>query len=50
MNNFVFYSPTEFVFGKDAEAQVGTMVRMYGGSKVIAGIISFLLYVERYTA
>lgn len=35
MNNFVFYSPTEFVFGKDAEAQVGTMVRMYGGSKVM---------------
>ena len=34
MNNFVFYSPTEFVFGKDAEAQVGTMVRMYGGSCV----------------
>ena len=23
MNNFTFYSPTEFVFGKDTEKQVG---------------------------
>ena len=23
MNNFVFYSPTEFVFGKATEMQVG---------------------------
>ena len=27
MNNFVFYSPTEFVFGKATEMQVGSMVR-----------------------
>lgn len=25
MNNFVFYSPTEFVFGKDTEIQTGTL-------------------------
>lgn len=23
MNNFVFFSPTEFVFGKNTEVQVG---------------------------
>ena len=27
MNNFVFYSPTEFVFGKDTEGQTGTLVK-----------------------
>lgn len=25
MNNFVFYSPTEFVFGKATEMQVGAL-------------------------
>lgn len=35
MNNFVFYSPTEFVFGKDTEAQVGVLVRKYGVRKVM---------------
>jgi len=35
MENFVFYSPTCFVFGKDAESQVGAMVRRFGGSKVL---------------
>lgn len=35
MNNFVFCSPTEFVFGKDTEAQVGVLVRKYGVRKVM---------------
>jgi alcohol dehydrogenase YqhD (iron-dependent ADH family) len=25
MNNFIFYSPTEFVFGRDTEAQTGVV-------------------------
>ena len=35
MNNFTFYSPTKFVFGKDTEAQAGTLVKEFGGSKVL---------------
>ena len=35
MNNFVFYSPTEFVFGKETEMQVGTLVGKYGARKVM---------------
>lgn len=35
MENFKFYSPTEFVFGKNRELEVGTYVKKYGGSKVL---------------
>lgn len=35
MNNFVFYSPTEFVFGKDTEGQVGELSQKYGARKVM---------------
>lgn len=35
MNNFVFYSPTEFVFGKATEMQVGTLARKHGARKVM---------------
>ena len=35
MNNFVFYSPTEFVFGRNAEAQVGALLQKYGAKKVM---------------
>lgn len=35
MNNFTFHSPTEFVFGKDTEAQVGTLCKKYGATKVL---------------
>lgn len=35
MNNFIFYSPTEFVFGKGTEMQTGELVRKYGASKVL---------------
>jgi alcohol dehydrogenase len=35
VDNFVFYSPTCFVFGKDEENHVGAYVRRFGGSKVL---------------
>ena len=35
MNNFVFHAPTEIVFGRDTEMQVGTLVRKYGAGKVM---------------
>ncbi|SET34835.1 iron-containing alcohol dehydrogenase [[Clostridium] polysaccharolyticum] len=35
MENFNFYSPTEFVFGKGMEAQCGKCVKKYGGTKVL---------------
>lgn len=35
MDNFNFYSPTEFVFGKDRENDTGKYVKKYGGTKVL---------------
>ena len=35
MNNFDFLSPTEFVFGRASENEVGLYVKKYGGSKVL---------------
>lgn len=35
MDNFNFYSPTEFVFGKDRENETGKYVKKYDGSKVL---------------
>ena len=35
MDNFQFYSPTEFVFGKETENESGRLVKKYGGSKVL---------------
>ena len=35
MNNFNFYSPTFFAFGKDKEAEAGALVKRFGGSKVL---------------
>ncbi|MBR2091500.1 MAG: iron-containing alcohol dehydrogenase [Fibrobacter sp.] len=35
MDNFNFYSPTEFVFGKDRENECGELVKKYGGAKVL---------------
>jgi alcohol dehydrogenase YqhD (iron-dependent ADH family) len=35
MNNFQFYSPTCFVFGKDTESQAGELVKRFGGTKVL---------------
>ena len=35
MNNFTFYSPTFFAFGKDTENDAGSYVKRFGGSKVL---------------
>ena len=35
MENFAFYSPTQFVFGKDTESEAGKLVKRFGGSKVL---------------
>lgn len=35
MENFTFYSPTEFIFGKDTEKQTGDACRRYGAVKVL---------------
>ncbi|MBE5944277.1 MAG: iron-containing alcohol dehydrogenase [Lachnospiraceae bacterium] len=35
MENFNFYSPTEFVFGKGREMECGALVKKYGGTKVL---------------
>lgn len=35
MNNFTFYSPTYFVFGKDEENNAGKYVKRFGGTKVM---------------
>ncbi|MDF2941230.1 MAG: bdhA [Herbinix sp.] len=35
MNNFTFYSPTYFVFGKGTENEAGQYVRRFGGNKVL---------------
>ena len=35
MDNFSFYSPTCFVFGKDSEKKTGDCVKRFGGSKVL---------------
>ena len=35
MNNFNFYSPTFFCFGKDTEKETGNLVKRFGGTKVL---------------
>lgn len=35
MENFTFYSPTYFVFGKNTESQTGEYVKKYGGNRVL---------------
>ncbi|HNZ62195.1 MAG TPA: iron-containing alcohol dehydrogenase, partial [Paludibacteraceae bacterium] len=35
MNNFNFYSPTYFVFGKGRENEAGKYVKRFGGTKVL---------------
>ena len=35
MDNFNFYSPTEFVFGRDRENGTGKYVKKYGGTRVL---------------
>ena len=35
MDNFTFYAPTYFVFGKDTEKEAGHYVKRFGGTKVL---------------
>jgi len=35
MNNFNFYSPTHFVFGKERENEAGKYVKHFGGTRVL---------------
>ena len=35
MNNFTFYAPTYFAFGKDTENETGKYVKRFGGSRVL---------------
>lgn len=35
MDNFSFYAPTYFAFGKDSESRVGELVTRFGGTKVL---------------
>lgn len=35
MKDFIYYAPTEVVFGRDAEDSIGEMVVKYGGTKVL---------------
>jgi hypothetical protein len=35
MENFDFYAPTYFAFGKDREKDTGSLVKKFGGSKVL---------------
>lgn len=35
MNNFTFHSPTEFVFGRNTEEQVGSLCLKYGAKNVL---------------
>ena len=35
MENFSFYAPTYFQFGKDSEKEVGNLVKRFGGHKVL---------------
>ena len=35
MENFTFYSPTYFVFGKDTEREAGALAKRFGAGKVL---------------
>lgn len=35
MNSFTYHIPTEIVFGKDSESKVASLIRKYGGSRVL---------------
>lgn len=35
MDNFNFYSPTEFIFGREREKECGKYIKKYGGKKVL---------------
>lgn len=35
MQEFVYYAPTEIIFGKNAESQTGKEIRKWGGNRVL---------------
>jgi len=35
MNGFTYYTPTKVVFGKDAELKAGSLVKEFGGTRVL---------------
>ena len=35
MDNFIFYAPTYFAFGKDQENNTGSLVKRFGGTRVL---------------
>ena len=35
MQKFTYYAPTEVIFGKETENEVGTLVKKYGGTKAL---------------
>ena len=35
MRNFTYYTPTEVIFGRNAEDQTATLVKKYGGTKIL---------------
>ena len=35
MKDFNFYAPTEVVFGRESEQHISSLVRKYGGSRVL---------------
>lgn len=35
MKSFIYYTPTEVVFGKGSESKVGSLVKQFGGKKVL---------------
>ena len=38
MDNFTFCSPTEFIFGRDTQKEVGKALKRYGAEKVMIGM------------
>ena len=35
MENFIYYTPTKVIFGKDEEKKVGELVKEFGAKKVL---------------
>lgn len=35
MQNFIYYAPTEIVFGRDTEGQTAEKIKRWGGTKVL---------------
>ena len=35
MENFIYYTPTKVVFGKNQEKNVGKLIKEFGGKRVL---------------